>query len=241
MVTSAFALRPAAGSGAAAAPGRRSSRSLALARHMEQLDEAGESAATRASPRASPTSRVRHIRCPTPLPLVARVESFDAGGHAERSERPGQQARRRSGSGCRSSAGRPSGKAHARCGRPCAWALSSVPAPRSATSAEIVERVRQPHSRSAFDGFGIGAIVVAEQLDADRDRRLPGELRIIARAVREARRDVEQRMGERRLITGISRRRAAAAAGGGRRASCDRGAPSRGRSASVPGGVVRRR
>ena len=50
-------------------------------------------------------------------------------------------------------------------------------------------------------GLRVGTIVVAEQLDPDGDRRLPVELRIIARAVGKTMTDVEQGMRERRLIT----------------------------------------
>ena len=51
---------------------------------------------------------------------------------------------------------------------------------------EIVElRVPAPFEVDG-DILWVGAIVVAEQLHADGDRRLPGELRIIAGAVREA-------------------------------------------------------
>ena len=51
-----------------------------------------------------------------------------------------------------------------------------------------------------IDSFRIGAVVVAEKLEANRNLRLPHKLCIITWPTGETGTDVEQRMGERRLI-----------------------------------------
>ena len=233
MVTSAFATRPGAGSGAGAA------RARLLAIFALRLDT--WSSSTR--PVKRPHSRLPASIADQPLLVifVVRRSCRCCACRTLRREQRARPARTAASASTKAERNRLSIQRRAVLDdSPCAsgpviaCALSSAPPPRSATSAEIVELRPPAPFEVVVDGFGIGAIVVAEQLDPDRNRRLPAELRIIAGAVREAGVDVEQRMGERRLIFRRSRRRAAAAAGGGTPASCGRAAPSRGRSASVP-------
>ena len=89
-----------------------------------------------------------------------------------------------------------------------------------------------PIRRVGIDIFRVRAVVVVEQLEPDRDGRLPRELGVIAGTPREAAVRGRSAGGCKAPGSRRSRRRAAAAAGGGRRAWCGRAAPSRGRSAA---------
>ena len=102
MVTSGFAVRPGAGSGAAAALGR------ALRGCSRRLDTWSSST----SPVKCPHSRLPASIADQPCLVIfaadvaaaiARVESLGASGDSERSERPASAARTPNGSGCRPS------------------------------------------------------------------------------------------------------------------------------------------
>src|SRR5260221_3091808 len=207
-----------------------------VAPHMEQLDKPGE---------VTPVALAGEHRRPAVLVIfgthvaaaIARVESVDPRGRTEAPKRPAEQQI----GGAESvvdPAPAPVREAHAR------TALERLNLELGARAEigdkpGIVEPGRPAPLEVGVDRLRIGAIVVTEELDPDRDRGLPDELGIIARPVGEPWADVEQGMGERRLVSGkvAVERRQRLGAEGQRRAVLQRPTAE---SEQGPGGVAGR-